>query len=510
MRMSWRGCALASVAFATALTFGHQPARAAEDGAIVIVVPVEPDTLEPCESSNASIGRIVKENVNETLVDVDPKDGSVLPRLATAWKQLDPQTWQFTLRKDVVFDDGEPFNADAVVFNVARAFNKDLGCSQVNKAFAGFHLTAKKVDDHTVNVMADKPAPILATGFSVLTMVSPKVPVDKAVRNAPGTGAYKFVEWVAGDHVTLERKDDYWGGKPQVSKVTYVFRTDSAVRAAMTATGEADIGIAITSQDATNPKTDFAYLNSETTWIRLDTRFPPMDDLRVRQALNYAVDRQAMLGTVVNANALPAAQLPVPGINGHDNDLQPYPYDPEKAKKLLAEAKAAGVPVGVKIRFIARSGQFDQVDEFSQALTAMFQDIGLDMNLEMMERGRQNRFQAKPLPTDVGPNIMLIMSDNNLGDAGFSVFNVHSDGSQSTTSIPELDALINKAISETGDQRREDLKKVFDEALNKYAAMVPLFHMVGITRVSERLDWRPTIATNSQIDVKDIKFAKSN
>jgi peptide/nickel transport system substrate-binding protein len=278
----------------------------------------------------------------------------------------------------------------------------------------------------------------------------------------------------------------------------------------MTATGEADIGIAITDQDATNPKTDFTYLNSETTWIRLDTRFPPMDDLRVREALNYAVDRKAMLGTVVNAEAIPASQLPVPGINGHDDDLQPTPYDPAKAKELLAEAKAAGVPVDAKIRFIARSAQFAQVDEFAQVLTSMFQDIGLNVELEMMERGRQNRFQAKPLPTDVGPNIMLIMSDNNLGDAAFSVFNVHSDGSQSTTSIPELDALINKAISETGEQRTKDLKEVFDVTLNKYAAMVPLFHMVGITRVSERLDWKPTIATNSQLDVKDIKFAKAN
>jgi peptide/nickel transport system substrate-binding protein len=167
------------------------------------------------------------------------------------------------------------------------------------------------------------------------------------------------------------------------------------------------------------------------------------------------------------------------------------------------------VPVDTKIRFIARSAQFAQVDEFAQALTAMFQDVGLDVELEMMERGRQNRFQAKPLPTDVGPNIMLIMSDNNLGDAGFSVYNYHSNGSQSTTMIPELDAMIDKAMSATGEERGNLFHEVFEEALNEYATMVPLFHMTAITRVSERIDWKPTITTNSQIDVQKMKFKKS-
>jgi peptide/nickel transport system substrate-binding protein len=507
--MLWRWFALAPVVLAAGVV-GAQTATAAgpDDTSITIVVPTEPDTLEPCESSNEAIGRIVKENINETLLDINPADGSLVPRLATSWEQIDPQTWRFKLVENAKFTDGEPFNADAVVFNISRAFNKDIGCSQISKAFAGFNLTAKAVDAHTVDITADKPAPILPTGFGVLTLASPKIPADKYTRQAPGTGPYKFVEWVAGDKVVLERNEDYWGPKPEVSKATFVFRPDSAVRAAMSATGEADIAVAITAQDANNPATDFSYLDSETTWIRIDTRYAPMDDVRFRKALNYAVDREAMLGTVVSAEAIPAAQLPVPGINGHDPALKPYTYDPEKAKALLEEARADGVPVDTKIRFIARSAQFAQVDEFTEALTAMFQDVGLDVQLELMERGRQNKFQAKPLPTDVGPNIMLIMSDNNLGDAAFSVYNYHSNGSQSTTMIPELDAMIDKAITATGEERTKAFHEVFRVALEDYATMVPLFHMVAITRVSERIDWKPTITTNSQIDVQKMKFKK--
>ncbi len=511
MPTSWKTSVLTPMVLGAVLVAGQSSTvTAQEDTSIVIVAPTEPDTLEPCESSNEDIGRIVKQNINETLTDVDPTDGTALPRLATSWEEIDPQTWRIMLREGVVFSDGEPFNAEAVAFNIERAFSEEFICAQINKAFSGYHLTANVVDDYTIDITSDRPDPILPTRFSVLTLASPKTPINEPVRNAAGTGPYKFVEWITGDSVILERKDDYWGETAEVSKVTFVFRPDSAVRAAMTATGEADIGVKIADLDATNPATDFAYLNSETTWLRLDTRFPPVDDLRVRQAFNYAIDRDIMMGTVVNADSIPASQLPVPSIDGHNPDLKPYSYDPDKARALLDEARADGVPVDSEIRFIVRAGQFAQIDEFAQVLTSMFEDVGFDMNLEIMERGRQNRFQAKPLPTDVGPNIMLIMSDNNLGDAAFSIFNYHSDGSQSTTMIPELDDMINQALALTGEERRAAFQEIFQTALDEHATLVPLFHMVGITRVSERLDWKPSIATNSQIDVKNIKFAKAD
>jgi peptide/nickel transport system substrate-binding protein len=490
-----------------ALAFAQGARAAPVPGEIVIVVPTEPNTLEPCETSNEAPGRIVRENVNETLVDISPDNGAIVPRLATSWKQIDDRTWRFTLVKNAKFDDGEPFNADALVFNVSRSFNKTLGCSQINKAFAGFQLTAKKVDDYTVDVTANKPAPIMVTGFGVLTLVSPKTPIDKPVRTASGTGPYKFVEWVPGQRVVLERRDDYWGPKPDVKKVTFVFRTDDAVRAAMVATGEADIAMAISDQDANNPKTDFSYLNSETTHIRIDERYPPLDDVRVRKALNYAVDRSAMLGTVLSKTAIPASQIPVPGIFGHNDSIKPYPYDPEKAKALLAEAKAAGVPVDAKIRFIGRSAQWAQVDEFAQALNAMFQAVGFNTELEMMERARETSFQVKPFPENVGPNLILESSDNNLGDASFSVFsNYHSQGSQSTSNFPELDKAIDAANSATGEDRRKDFEEIFRKVQEDLVPSIILFHMVGVTRVSERLDWKPTITTNSQIDVQKIKF----
>jgi peptide/nickel transport system substrate-binding protein len=499
--------ALAPMLLAPALAIG-QPARAADDTAITIVLPNEPDTVEPCRSALAAVGLVDKQNVTETLLNIDPSDAKLSPRLATAWKQIDPKTWQFTLRQGVTFSDGTPFNAAAVVYNVERSQAQGPACDNYFKGFAGFKLKAEAVDDYTVNVTADQDAPIMPIGFSVLTMASPKMPMEPT-REPVGTGPYKLSDWVPGDHITLVRNDDYWGGKPEVSQVTYVFRAESAVRAAMVSTGEADIALAISTQDANNPKTDFSYLNSETTHIRIDERIPPLDDVRLRQALNYAVDRNAMLGTVVNADSIPAGQLPGPNVNGYNPDVKPYPYDPDKAKELIAAAAADGVDVKAAIRLIGRAEQWANVTEFAQALESMFQAVGLNVKLEMMERAREISYQSKPFPPmeEVGPNIILESSDNNMGDASFSAFNnYHSEGSQSTTIDPEMDALIDKANTATGEERTKLFQQIFDKVQNDIVASVVLFYMMDITRVAERLDWKPSISTNSEIDVSTIKF----
>ena len=152
------------------------------------------------------------------------------------------------------------------------------------------------------------------------------------------------------------------------------------------------------------------------------------------------------------------------------------------------------MPVDTPIRFIGRAGLFANSDEVAQVLNQMLQNVGFDTSLEIMERAREITFQSRPFPDDVGANLVFIMSDNDRGDASFSVFgNYHSGGIQSTTYLhPELDALIEKAAPETGPQRTADyrqiLKIVHDEAIS-----VPLFYMVTLSRVAPRLDWKPSI-----------------
>ncbi len=181
--------------------------------------------------------------------------------------------------------------------------------------------------------------------------------VDKPV----GTGPYIFKRICAGQYIKLEANPNYWGDKPKVQNATYIFRSDSAVRSAMVAAGEADIAPNIALQDATDLAMDYSYPNSETVYMRVDNNIAPLNDLRVRQAMNYAVDREAFIGTILANGTILATGMTPPSTIGYNHELKPFPFDPDKAKSLLAEAKAAGVAVDTEIRLIGRINNFANV-----------------------------------------------------------------------------------------------------------------------------------------------------
>ena len=129
----------------TAWLSGH--ALAAEEGKITIVLPEEPDIVDPCHASRSNIGRVVKQNVTETLTEIDPDDGSITPRLATSWEQIDDLTWRFQLREGVVFHDGTPMDAEAVATSINRTLNPNLDCEIRTKFFGNTTVTPKAVDE---------------------------------------------------------------------------------------------------------------------------------------------------------------------------------------------------------------------------------------------------------------------------------------------------------------------------------------------------------------------------
>ena len=480
---------------------------AAEEGAITIVLSEEPDMVDPCEASRSNVGRIVKQNVTETLTEIDPDDGSITPRLATAWERIDDLTWRFELQEGVTFHDGEPFNAEAVKTAIERTLDERIDCEIRIKFFGGMKVTPVVVDEHTVDIRTAEPAPILPTMMGTMTITSPNTVMGERTRDPIGTGPYRFVSWTPGTSVVLERFADYWGEAPEVAQVTYVFRGESAVRAAMVAAEEADIAPNIAVQDATDPAMDFSYLNSETSSFRIDVTKPPLDDVRVRKAMNLAIDRDAMIGTIFSEDVVKATQMVVPSINGHNPNLEPYPYDPEQAKQLLAEAEADGVPVKDEITIIGRLEIYPNATEHAEATMAMLQDAGFNVKLNMLEVAEWVDTYTKPYAEDRPPQLVQTQHDNNNGDAVFTVFfKYHSDGAQSVLADPELDALIEKATVTTGEERQKTWQEVFRRVHEDHVADIMMFHMVGYTRVGPRIEFTPDISTNSELQVAKIKF----
>jgi peptide/nickel transport system substrate-binding protein len=483
------------------------PAGAAlEPGTVTIVLYAEPDSVDPGNVTVSNVSRLMMKNVLEPLVDRNPEDNSIAPRLATAWKQVDANTWQFSLRKGVKFHDGENFNADAVLFNIKRLYDKRTNSQVARKFFSSFKLEGKALDSHTLELKTDKPEPLLLTLMGFLPMCSPATPLDKLTRNPIGTGPYKFAKWDAATQIVLERFDGYWGKQPQVKKGIYIWRGESSVRAAMVAIGEADLVPDIAVQDANRPDMDVSYLNSETTQLRFGGAWePPLNDRRVRMALNYAIDRDAIRGSILSKDVVPATQVVVPSTFGHNPDLKVWPYDPKKAKQLLDEARKDGVPVDKEIVLVGRMGWYPGSNELMEAVLTMYRAVGLNVTLKMMEVGVHLTYGRKPYPS--GLYVFQKSHDNDKGDAGFSVYyNYHCNGNYSVMCDKTVDDLIEKAQVATGEQRRNLWRTAFKRIHEEIIPDAMLFHLVAYTRIGRRINFKPSIATINEIPLEQITF----
>lgn len=473
---------------------------------VKIVLNEEADVLEPCMATRSNVGRITMQNINETLTYLDIKGGTGLqPKLAESWSQNEDGSWRFKLRPGVTFSDGTTFDAKDVKHSFDRAMNPAITC-EVPRYFGGMTISAEVVDDLTIDFKADPVQPILPLLMTLLTIVPEETPVE-FIREPVGTGPYVLTEWTPGQQIVLTARDGYWGDKPAVTSATYLFRADPAVRAAMVAAGEADIAPSIAALDATNPATDFSYLDSETVYARLDHSIAPLNDVRVRKALNMAIDRQAFIGTLVPDGALLATAVYPPPTLGWNPDVKVWDYNPEEAKKLLDEARADGVAVDTPLTLIGRTANFPNVTEILEAVQQQLQEVGFTVELQFYEVAEFEKLYSKPFPEGRGPMMVVAMHDNSKGDPSFSMFFKYaSEGRQSGIADPKVDDLIARASAATGDERVALWQELQAYLYNDVVADILMFHMVGFSRVAERMDWKPTMATNSQLPLAEIAF----
>jgi len=474
---------------------------------LTVVLPEQPANLEPCRSIRADIGRVINMNITETLTDINVDNGEVEPHLATAWEQVDDMTWRFTLREGVTFQDGAPLDADAVVNSVNRLMNPNLTCDSRSK-FGDVTLTPTAIDAQTVEIVTDIAMPIMPTLMGTVQIVSPNMPFDAEVNEPVGTGPYILSE-ADNEHILLTRNPDYWGEMPAVTEATFVWRSESAIRAAMVQTGEADLTPAIAVQDATNPETDFAYLNSETTRMRLDMQMPPLNDVRVREALNIGIDWDGMGEALFGDEVLRANQMVPPGNCGFNDAITPWQFDPERARQLIEEARADGVPVDTEMTIIARNGFFPNAQESVEAMQAMWADLGLNITVQQLEAADWVRYLDKPFPEGRNPTIFQQQHDNNTGDAGFTVPVMYTtEGQYSTVENTDLDALVLDAMTSSGEERCQLFADAFAMVHDEIIADVPMYHMIGYVRVGDRIAYEPDLKTNSEVRLSEIAFSQ--
>lgn len=481
------------------------PARAAPDK-LTVVVTDEPKSLDPCDTDLSGNSRILHNNITEALVNLSPKDGSVVPSLATSWRQVDSLTWEFKLREGVTFHDGKAFDSSAVIAALKRAQDPALACEVGLATLKGLKLNAQIVNPTTLLIKTDVVEPILPNKMSALDIGSPATPGDTKTRTPAGTGPYKLVAWTPGQSVGLAAYEGYWGDKPTIPNATIIWRAESAVRAAMVDTGEAQIAYEIAPQDGTTEQ-DHAFPNAETSLLRIDAQIAPLNDKRVREALNLAIDRDGLIGTIFHKDAQKAMQVVPPSVFGFNPDIPVWTYDPEKAKSLLAAAKADGVPVDKEIVIYGRIGIYPNSSESLEAIQAMLADAGFNARLEMLETSPWLKRLLKPWSKDRQPSILQTQIDNAEGDAVFTLPNrFTTDGNQSTITDAGLDKLIADGTKATGEERKRLFQQAFKYIAVDAVNIAPLFHMVTIARVAKNVNYTPDVQAGNEIKLKSISY----
>jgi peptide/nickel transport system substrate-binding protein len=481
------------------------PARAAPDK-LTVVVTDEPKSLDPCDTDLSGNSRILHNNITEALVNLSPKDGSVVPSLATSWRQVDSLTWEFKLREGVTFHDGRAFDSSAVIAALKRAQDPALACEVGLATLKGLKLNAQIVNPTTLLIKTDVVEPILPNKMSALDIGSPATPGDTKTRTPAGTGPYKLVAWTPGQSVRLAAYEGYWGDKPTIPNATIIWRAESAVRAAMVDTGEAQIAYEIAPQDGTTEQ-DHAFPNAETSLLRIDAQIAPLNDKRVREALNLAIDRDGLIGTIFHKDAQKAMQVVPPSVFGFNPDIPVWTYDPEKAKSLLAAAKADGVPVDKEIVIYGRIGIYPNSSESLEAIQAMLADAGFNARLEMLETSPWLKRLLKPWSKDRQPSILQTQIDNAEGDAVFTLPNrFTTDGNQSTITDAGLDKLIADGTKATGEERKRLFQQAFKYIAVDAVNIAPLFHMVTIARVAKNVNYTPDVQAGNEIKLKSISY----
>jgi peptide/nickel transport system substrate-binding protein len=370
-----------------ALALAALPSLATAKDSLVVVQEAEPVGLDLMQSSIQTTMSVCY-NIHDTLFHPQ-EDASVLPALAEKWEKVDDLTWKITLRKDAVFHNGEPVNAAAVKFSYDRVNSEEVKSPHKGKLSAFTELNV--IDEYTFTVKTEAPyAPGLYMLGYYLPIVPPKyvqeVGNEKYNTDPVGSGPYRLKKWVRGEEIVLEAFDKYYGPKPAYRTVIFKANPEEASRVAMQITGEAHVisGVPV-HQRKKILSSGKAYLTPQMgvmPYLGINTYEAPFDDVQVRQALNYAIDRELIVKALFDGKAIVCAGPISPRTFGASPTLKPYPYDPAKSLQLL---KAAGHPDGVDVR-LAYPTYMSQIQEQAEAIAANMTKAGFKVTLEPFER----------------------------------------------------------------------------------------------------------------------------
>ena len=468
-----------------------EPPAAPVKDTLVVAINGQPVRLQP-QQPVGRLNEIVNALMFNSLTTRD-EQGNLVPALAKSWKLIDDTTWEFKLVPGAKFHNGDPVTANDVKFTYEQLVLKE-DANSPHRTFLQTIQEVRVIDDTTFEIVTNKPDVILPSRvFDLYGSIVPQKYYESVGEDgfdaAPiGSGPYKFVEWVKDSHMTFVANEDYWGTKPAYKNLELRFIADDAARMAAVLAGEVDIASTVPPARAEEIKgVENLQLRSSPSsrfyFIVMDTTKPPFDEVKVRQAVNYAIDREGLVIGVGRGYGTPIASVFIPQTFAFDAAIKPV-YDPEKAKTLLAEA---GYPDGLDVVFNSFTGSIVDHSRVAEAIAAQLNEVGIRATLNVAEYGV---FGPKRLAHETNP--MYIYS---LGDWAFDMgvhLKSYVEGSQGYYYVdPQLGAKIDAALGMFDDAERasaydEIQKEFFDKAI--YGSV---YQLEQLWAVSKDVDWNP-------------------
>ncbi len=496
-----------------ALLTGIAHATAAD---LSIAVGADVTSIDP-HYHNLTPNNNIAEHIFETLVTKDPRS-RLKPALAVSWKAVDDLTWEFKLRKGVKFHDGSDFTAADVVFSIERT-------AQLPNSPSPFTLYTNQitekiiVDPLTVRLKTATPYPLMPNDMGTVFIVSSKAAKGATTADFDsgkatiGTGPFRFVHYAKGDRIELARNDNYWGTKPAWDKVTFRVIASDPSRVASLLSGDVRAIENVPTSDLAKLSKDPAVTISRTVshrliFLHLDTnrdKSPfvmdksgkpldknPLKDLRVRKAISKAINRQAIVERVMEGAAVATGQLMPEGMFGYVPGMKPEPYDPDGAKKLLAEA---GYPDGFALALHGPNDRYVNDDQICQAIAQMLARVGIQVRVETLPSAiyfsRATKLEFSMMLVGWAADTAEASSPLKAQLATYDPKKGMGTANRGRYSNPKMDALLEQALATVDDAKREKLLQQATEVGIGDLGIIPLHHQVNLWATRKGIVYTP-------------------
>ena len=468
----------------------------------------EPSSIDP-HYHNLTPNNALAREIFDRLIMPDDKQ-RLQPGLAVSWKAVDDLTWEFNLRKGVKFHDGSPFTADDVVFTFERAPNVPNSPSSFMTYLKGKKIS--KIDDHTVHIKTERPYPLMPNDMMTFSIISKKHGQGANTEDynngkaAIGTGQFKFVEWIPGDRLVLERNENYWGKKPEWKQVIIKPIKSAPSRMAALLAGDVDFIDNVPTTDIERLKNEQGIelsqgISNRVIYLHLDHKRQdspfvkangggaiknPLQDHRVRKAISKAINRDAIVDRVMEGVAIKAGQLLPEGFFGVSPNLKPEPYDPAGAKKLLAEA---GVPNGFELTIHGPNDRYINDAKICEAIGQMLSRVGIRTSVETMPKSVYFNRASRGGPGKTPEfSFILVGWGAGTGEASSplkSLLHTYDKSrgfgasNRGRYSNPEVDRMVEEALAMIDETKRQNLlAKATELAINDLGS-IPLHYQVN-------------------------------